>query len=117
MMPDLSDHAAIDAILERHQGAMTKADYRAAGDDIRRLLAAREADIARLSAELDAAREALAPFAEVAEWAERNSIDLMKGWDMLLRGPDGGFAGHLQVQSPEFIAARAVFAKLSAKEV
>jgi hypothetical protein len=78
-------------------------------------IAEKDAAIARLSAELAAAREALAPFAEVADWAERNKVDLLKH-DMLLRCPDGGIAGHLQVQSPDFIAARAVLAKLSEKE-
>lgn len=56
-------------------------------------------------AEIEKLRAALEPFAEVARWAERNGHDLLKGWDMLLRQPDGGFAGHLQVQSPDFIAA------------
>lgn len=59
---------------------------------------------------IDAAEEierlctALDPFADVARWAARNSHDLTKGWDMLLRGPDG-IAGHLQVQSPDFVKA------------
>jgi hypothetical protein len=57
--PDPRDDAAIDGILERHQGAMTKTDYEAAGDDIRRLLATRDATIARLSAELATVTDAL----------------------------------------------------------
>ncbi len=55
--------------------------------------------------EIERLRAALEPFARVARWAEDNGHDLTKGWDMLLRAPDGSFAGHLQVQSPEFIAA------------
>lgn len=59
-----------------------------------------------LLAEIDRLRTALDPFAEVARWAERNGHDLAKGWDMLLRAPDGSIAGHLGVQSPQFIEAR-----------
>lgn len=62
------------------------------------------------AAEIVALREALRPFAEVKDWADRNGHDLAH-FDMLLRyveGPKSGqFAGHLQVQSDEFIAAQA----------
>jgi hypothetical protein len=53
---------------------------------------------------------ALAPFAEVAAWAERNGHDL-HNFDMLLRHINGAkaghFAGHLQVQADDFLNARA----------
>jgi hypothetical protein len=48
--------------------------------------------------------QTLAPFAEVAAWAERNGHDL-NDFDMLLRGPKEQIAGHLQVQSVDFIKA------------
>lgn len=63
--------------------------------------------VGRAADEIERLRAALKPFAEVARWAERNGHDLLNGWDMLLRQPDGGFAGHLQAQSPDFIAASA----------
>ncbi len=65
----------------------------------------RRATTAARVAELEAA---LRPFAEVAAWADRNGHDLINGFDMLLRHlPGGQFAGHLQVQGADFIAARA----------
>lgn len=65
-----------------------------------------ERQLAEARAEVERLREVLMPFAEVADWAERNGHDLMQ-YDMLLRQSDGQFAGHLQVQSADFIAARA----------
>lgn len=66
------------------------------------------AELVALRAEVERMREALGPFADVAEWAERNGHDLLNDFDMLLRHlPGGQFAGHLQVQGPAFIAARA----------
>ena len=57
---------------------------------------------------VESLRAALAPFAEVAEWAERNGHDLVNGFDMLLRNlPGGHFAGHLGVQGDDFVAALA----------
>ncbi len=69
-----------------------------------------------MKAEIERLRAALEPFAEVARWAERNGHDLTKGWDMLLRQPDGAIAGHLQVQSPDFIAALAALNQQQARE-
>ena len=62
--------------------------------------------IARTLANLRVMVEALAPFAEVAQWAIRNERDL-KTMDMLLRYSDGSFAGHLHAQSDDFIRADA----------
>jgi hypothetical protein len=55
---------------------------------------------------LEKAVAALEPFAEVAQWAERNGKDLLGNCDMLLRYIDTGqFAGHLHAQSKDFIRA------------
>ena len=54
--------------------------------------------------EIEQLRAALEPFAEVARWARHNHHDLAD-FDMILRGPGKEIAGHLQVQSPDFIRA------------
>jgi hypothetical protein len=60
--------------------------------------------------------QALAPFAEVAAWAERNGHDL-NDFDMLLRGPQEQIAGHLQVQSPDFIKALEMIRLIGAEDL
>ena len=42
---------AIDDLLDRHQGAMTKAEYKAAGDEIRALILAERQRCARIARE------------------------------------------------------------------
>lgn len=80
--------------------------YLGRADDLNGLLADTAAD------RIEALETALKPFAEVAEWAERNGCDLTKDCDMLLRGLNGkDFGGHLGVQGPEFIAARAAITR------
>ena len=57
-------------------------------------------------------KEALKPFAQVADWAERNGHDLEKDFDMLLRGPGNRIAGHLNAQAPDFLRAKQVLEEL-----
>lgn len=74
-------------------------------DDCREAAAA----ISALMAERDALVKALLPFAEVADWAERNGCDLLNDVDYIqrdIRPGQGKFGGHAGVQGRNFIAAR-----------
>ena len=85
----------LEAEVERLQS-----DRRAAAESFEQVTALWEAR----GAEIERLRAVLEPFAEVARWARRNGHDLTD-FDMLLRGPGKEIAGHLQVQSANFIRA------------
>lgn len=94
--------ATIDRLRRDLAGARAEAaGLRGYNEGLAKIGKENEAEIERLTA-------ALEPFAEVARWAERNGHDLAKDFDMLLRGPGKEIAGHLQVQSRDFIHAKKI---------